>query len=98
MEKINVDFGNILQELKNKNLKIFFKKNVYGENVGIFIENNQKDIYQIEDYRHGSYLDELIKNKIVVKFNQIDSNIIKEWEKEVWDIPDIEAFIKRQNL
>lgn len=94
--KIDLNFKNILSELKSKNLKICFIKNR-----GLFIEDNQKNLYQMELYRHGSYLDNLIKNGIVVKFQQTGSSFsknIEEWEKEIWGIPEVEAFMKRQSL
>lgn len=98
MENIQINFGELIKEMEKNNLLIFFRKNVYGNSLGMFIEDDKHNIYQIEPYRHGAYLDRLIEDKIVVTFNQVDSNIIEEWEKERWEISDIEAFIKRHNL
>lgn len=81
MNTIKIDFGNIVNELRDNDLFIFFRKNVYGNTIGIFIQDNNNNVYQIEDCRHGSYLDKLIKNKTIVKFNKVDYNIIEEWEK-----------------
>jgi hypothetical protein len=96
---ITVDFKNILSELKLKNLKICFLK----KNIGrcIFIEDSQNNLYQMEVYRQVSYLDNLIKNGIVVNFHQVKMSLsknIRDWEKEIWSISEVEAFMKRQSL
>jgi hypothetical protein len=93
---IVLNFKNILSELKSQNLKLCFLKNR-----GLFIEDNQGNLYQMEAYRYGSYLDNLIKNGIVVKFYQVEnylSNKIGDWEKEVWDISAVEGFMIRQSI
>ena len=55
----------------------------------------------MEVNRHGSYLDRLIRDGIVVKFHQVDTfktKNIGDWEKEVWGVSEVEQFIKRQSL
>lgn len=37
----------------------------------------------METYRQGSYLDKLIKEGVVVKFNRVDTFNIEDWEKEI---------------
>jgi hypothetical protein len=94
--KIVLDFKNIISELENKNLKICFLKNR-----GIFIEDIQKNLYNIETYLNGQYLDRLIKDGVTVKFNLIDISLSKnimDWEKEIWGVSEVKAFIKRQSL
>ncbi len=94
--EIIVDFKKILSELELKKINICFLKNR-----GLFIEDSQKNLYEMELDKHGSYLDNLIENGIIVKFYQVDNSIsmnIGDWEKEVWGILEVESFIKRQHL
>lgn len=95
MNKIVVNFGDLTNELKSKGLRIFIRKTY---NTSMFIQDNKDNVYQIENYWVGSYLDKLIKNKTVVEFYQVDYNIVKEWEKDIYNSKDIESFIKRQKL
>lgn len=97
--KIVLNFKNIISELENKNLKICFLKN--RNIINIFIEDIQKNLYCIETYRNGSYLDQLIKDGITVEFNLVDialSKNIGDWEKEIWGVTEVKAFLKRQSL
>lgn len=90
--KIILNFKNIISELENKELKIVFLKNR-----GIFIEDKQNNMYQI-DYHYSSYLDNLIEKGAIVEFNLVDDSYIMDWEKEIWEIPEVKAFIKRRHL
>lgn len=93
---IMVDFKNILSELELKKINLCFLKDR-----GLFIQDNQKNLYQMELYRQGSYLDRLIKDGIVVMFHQVEDYLSKnvgEWEKEIWGISEVEGFINRQRL
>lgn len=90
---IVLNFKNIIQELDNKNIKLCFIKDK-----GLFIEDIQKNLYKMENYWHGSYLDKLIKDGIIVKFSLIDATNIKDWEKEIWGIFEVKAFMERQSL
>jgi hypothetical protein len=95
--KITVNFNNIVSELETKGLKLCFIK----DNNSIFIIDTNNNMYQIETYRVGSYLDKLIKEGINVNFNYIDKSLSKniaEWKKEIWDVSEVENFIKRQKL
>lgn len=67
---IVLNFKNILSELESKELKLCFLKDR-----GIFIEDIQGNLYGIEIYRHGSYLDSLIKDGTIVKFNLVDATL-----------------------
>ena len=96
VNKIAIDFKNIISELETNNLKLCFVGNR-----GLFVEDSQNNLYQMETYYIGSYLDNLIKNGIVVEFNRVDdilSRNIKNWEKEIWNISEVKNFIKRQSL
>jgi hypothetical protein len=93
--KIIVDFGNIISEMKNKEFKIVFLKDRC-----ICIEDVKGNMYQIDIYYVGSYLDKIVKNGLEIEFNLIDSELIKnikEYEKEVWGVEDIESFIERHH-
>lgn len=94
--KIVVNFKSILPELESKNIKLCFLKNR-----GIFIEDNQNNMYQMDISNHGSYLDKLIKDGTTIEFDIVDISISKnigEWEKEIWGIPEVSNFMKRQHL
>jgi hypothetical protein len=91
--KIIINFKNIISELERRKLKLCFIKDK-----GMFIEDNQNNLYQMELYRYGSYLDKLIKDGTVVKFNLVDSSYIGDWEKEIWDISRLKNFMERQLL
>lgn len=97
MNDITLNFKNIISELENKELKLCFLKN----RIGIFIEDSQKNLYDMETYWSGSYLDKLIKNGITVNYNLVDTSIsknIENWEKEIWEVTKVKAFMKRQSL
>lgn len=93
IKTITINFENIISELDNINSKILIIKNK-----GIFLQDNNNNLYCIESFYLGSYLDTLIKNCEVVTFNMIhpfQSNNIKSYEKE---IIEIENFIKVHKL
>ena len=97
MEKIVVDFGNIIEEMKNKQIKLCLLHN----RVGWFIIDNQNKLYQIETYYCGGFLDKYIIEKLHIEFNLVpksSSDSIEEWEKDVWSVEDVEKFIERQHL
>lgn len=80
MEKININFGNLIQELKDKNLKMFVRKTKGGV---IYIENNIGEIYGaglvcIDGVYHCLYLDELLEKKLT----RINS---REWIIEAYN-------------
>jgi hypothetical protein len=97
-KKIVVDFENILSELKLKEIKLCFLTTNMRT---LCIEDSQENLYQMELYRHGSYLDQLIKDGTVVTFHQVEhsaSQNIGKWQKEIWDISEVESFMKRQSI
>lgn len=88
---IVIDFKNVLSELELKKVKLCFLKDR-----GLLIEDDQRNLYQMEVYRQGSYLDGLIRDGAVVKFNLVDASISKnigDWEKEIWGVSEVEAFL-----
>lgn len=93
---IVIDFKNVVSELESKKLKLCFIKNR-----GMFLEDTQGDLYSFEISKHGSYLDSLIKDGTVVQFNYVNpslSRTIEDFEKEVWGVSEVNAFIKRHSL
>jgi hypothetical protein len=95
-KKIVINFKNIISELETKNIKLCFLKNRSW-----FVVDSQNNMYQIETYRYGSYLDNLIKKGITVEFNHVDVSISKnigDWEKEIWGVSEVKDFMKRQSL
>ncbi len=97
MEKnIEVNFKDIVELLRRDNLKICFLKHR-----GLFIEDEQKNLYQMENLYVGSYLDKLIKDAVMVTFNLVNPSVnqhIEDWEREVWDYTEVENFIKSHSL
>lgn len=92
---IVVNFKNIVSEMKSKELKLFFFRN------GHFVEDAQGNIYAIEIYYHGSYLDKLITDGNIIQFNHVDASVVhtvKDYEKQVWEASEVEAFIERHSL
>ena len=53
IKKIIIDFGDLVSELKNKKLELCNRKT----SVGLFLLDTQSNLYIIEDYYLGSYLD-----------------------------------------
>lgn len=91
--KITINFKYIASKIENKNLKLCFIKNR-----GLFIEDSKNNLYQMETYRIGSYLNKLIQDGTVVEFyriNESDSKIIEDWEKEIWGVYEVNDFIER---
>ena len=86
--KFVINFKNIVSELKTKKLRLCFLINR-----GLFIMDEHNNLYQMELYRAGSYLDNLIKHGIIVEFTYADSQNINDSEKEIWNISDVENFI-----
>ena len=94
--KIVLNFKNIISEMESKELQLVFLKDK-----GIFIEDKKNNLYIIETYYHGGYIDNFIKKGIIVEFNLVDISLgknIQDWQKEIWGVPEMKAFIKSQSL
>ena len=91
MDKIVVDFGNIIEEMKNKKIKLC---RLY-ERTSWFIIDNQDRMYHIETYYDGGYLDKFIIEKLHIPVPVMGN--IEEWEKDIWDAKDVKKFIERQS-
>ena len=54
-------------------------------------------MYSVERSFSGLFLDKLIRDASVVKFERVSDSIcenIMEWEKELWSISDVKRFLK----
>lgn len=97
MDKIVVDFGNIIEEMKNKQIRLCLLHN----RSGWFITDNQDRLYQIETYYDGGFLDKFIIEKLHSEFNLVPISVmgnIGKWEKDIWDVEEVKKFIERQHL
>jgi len=97
MDKIVVDFGNIIEEMKNKQIKLC----LLHKRTGWFIIDNHDRLYHIETYYDGGYLDKFIIEKLHIEFNLVPISVmgnIEEWEKDIWNVEEVKKFIERQHL
>lgn len=97
MKSIIINFGNLLEEMKNKQIKLC----LLDEYIGWFLIDSQNKLYQIEDYYRGGFLDSFIIKKALIEFEPVPeaiSNNIKDWEKDIWDFDDVKDFIIRLAL
>lgn len=77
---IILNFKNLSSELKNKILKLCILKNNIGS---IAIEDMKGNLYMIENYYQGSYIDRLRKNGSIANFYIVDKNIQKNVKYEI---------------
>lgn len=97
---IVIDFKKIISEIENKDFKIC---TVHSElhPWGLCLEDNQKNLYQMESFYDQSYLERLIKNSAVVKFKRVDKALnesIGDWEKSYMDVSDVKDFLFKNRL
>lgn len=94
---IIIDFGNLIEEMKNMQVKLCLIHN----RPEWFVIDNQNQLYQIETYYCGGYLDKYIREKLHIEFNLVPMCVcenIEEWEKDIWGIDEVKKFIDRQHL
>lgn len=97
---IMIDFKKIISELNSKDVHLCSVISKIHD-WGLCLEDNEKDLYQMERYYFHSYPNHLIENGAVVKFELVDASISKDvadWERNVWKISDVENFLKRYGL
>ncbi len=88
-----INFGNILNEMKDKDVKI-----ILGIGNTICIEDNKSNLYEIETYYHGSYLEKFIKSESIVTFNQLEKKQSEHLKKlykneiEIFDYDKMKDF------
>lgn len=94
-EKNNIvlNFGNIVSELEEKNLKLLKIK----DNNGLFVVDCEGNLYGIEPYYAGGYLDRFIGEKFVIYFERMEQPIrdFEDWRKEFMDASWVKSFIER---
>lgn len=90
MNKIILNFGNIISEMENKNIELCLVKDRNW-----FLKDSENRLYEIESEKYGSYLDKLIRDKEIVNFNLVDGRYIEDWEKELWNVEKVKDFIQR---
>lgn len=90
---IALDFGNIVSELESKNLRLLHIE----DNPGLFVVDSKDNLYAIETYHAGGYLDKYIGEKHIISFEQVEHPVknFEEWRKTYWDAAWVKDFIKR---
>ena len=78
-DKIVLDFGNIVSELETKNLKLL--KIRFNNN--LFVVDGEGNLYGIETYYAGGYLDRFIGEKFVISFERMEqpTRDFEDWRK-----------------
>lgn len=99
MKNININFGNLIQELKDKDLKMFVRKTKGGV---IYIEKNNGEIYGaglvwVNGISQTLYLDRLLEKKLTVEFEKVkNTSGLWKWDREYWSIDYLEDLIEFQ--
>lgn len=94
-EAIRINFKEIFSEIKEKDVKI-----ILGIGNTMCIEDNKSNLYEIETYYHGSYLEKMIKNGYVVTFNKLEKKqsehlkTLYENKVEIFDYNKMKDFYK----
>ncbi len=92
-DNIVLDFGNIVSELETKNLQLLKIK----DNNGLFVVDGEGNLYGIETYYAGGYLDRFIGEKFIISFEPRErpTRDFEDWRKEFLDASWIKSFIER---
>lgn len=90
---ITLDFGNIVSELENKNLRLLHLE----DTPGFFVVDSKDNIYALETYFAGGYLDRFIGEKHIISFEktELSASNFEEWRKTYWDAAWVKDFIER---
>lgn len=90
---IVLDFGNIVSELETKNLKLLKIK----DNNGLFVVDSAGNLYGIEPYYAGGYLDRFIGEKYIISFELMEqpTRDFEDWRKKFMDASWVKSFIER---
>lgn len=97
---IVIDFKKITSEMNNKDIKLCIVRSDLHP-WGLSLEDNLKNLYRIESFYDQSYLERLIKNGAVVKFEKVDEVLnksISDWEKNYMDVRDVQDFLLKNKL
>lgn len=92
-DKIVLDFGNIVSELETKNLKFLTVK----DNNNLFVVDSEGNLYGIESYYAGGYLDRFIGEKYIISFEPMEqpTKDFEDWRKVFMDASWVKDFIER---
>ena len=92
-DKIVLDFGNIVSEMETKNLKLLKIK----DNNSLFVVDCKGNLYGIEPYYAGGYLDRFIGEKFIISFELMEqpARNFEDWRKEFMDASWVKSFIER---
>lgn len=92
MRSVTVDFKNVVSELENKELSIgLINNNIHS----ICLEDTKGNVYMIETYWNGSYLDGLINKGIAVEFNRLENPLYNGWVKK-WNVSEFRDYLVQQ--
>ncbi len=97
---IIVSFKNVISEMENKDFQFCMVHSALHE-IGLCVEDNNKNLYCLERYYDSNYLDRLIKLGHVVKFERVPDSLnqsIGAWEKNYMDVSAVKDFIQRRQL
>lgn len=99
---ITINFKNIISEMETKDLKLCFVHSALHDWAhSVSLEDNQGNLYRVEPFYDASYLNRLIENGDVVRFDRVDDALCKsigEWEKSYMGVSDVKKFIDREHL
>lgn len=92
-DNIVLDFGNIVSELETKNLKLLKVK----DNNSLFVVDCEGNLYGIEPYYAGGYLDRFIGEKFVISFERTEwpTRDFEDWRKQFMDASRVKSFIEK---
>lgn len=91
--KMVIDFGNIVEEMKNRELNICFLHNKW-----LSIIDKFGNLYQMELFWVGICLDKLIQNRLIIDFKKCNKLDVSEmWKHRLWSYKDVQCFIDSQS-
>lgn len=91
---LSINFGDIVNELESRDLAIVHIPRLSG----MYVEDVNGDLYQIESYYHPGYLDDLITNGRVINFEYMDNEAIRGYAKEYRGPEYVQDFIEKMEL
>lgn len=92
-DKIVLDFGSIVSQMESEGLRLLTVK----DNNSLFVVDDKDNLYAIESYYAGGYLDRFIGERNVISFELIEQPVInfEDWRKQFLDVAWVKDFIER---
>lgn len=92
-DKIVLDFGSIVSQMESEGLRLLTVK----DNNTLFVVDGKDNLYAIEPYYAGGYLDRFIGERNVVSFELVEQPVInfENWRKKFLDATWVKDFIER---